>query len=57
MLRLLAEGMSNKAIGGALGVSPRTVNFHLDNIFSKLGVASRTEAVVYALRQGWGRRE
>jgi signal transduction histidine kinase len=57
VLRLLAEGMSNKAIGGALGVSPRTVNFHLDNIFSKLGVASRTEAVVYALRQGWARRE
>jgi DNA-binding NarL/FixJ family response regulator len=57
VLRLLAEGMSNKAIGGALGVSPRTVNFHLDNIFSKLGVASRTEAVVSALRQGWGRRD
>jgi signal transduction histidine kinase len=55
VLRLLAEGMSNKSIGGALGVSPRTINFHLDNIFSKLGVASRTEAVVYALRQGWGR--
>jgi signal transduction histidine kinase/DNA-binding CsgD family transcriptional regulator len=57
VLRLLAEGMSNKAIGVALGVSPRTVNFHLDNIFSKLGVASRTEAVIYALRQGWGWRE
>jgi signal transduction histidine kinase len=57
VLALLAEGLSNKAIGAALGVSPRTVNFHLDNIFSKLGVATRTEAVVYALRQGWGRRE
>jgi signal transduction histidine kinase len=57
VLGLLAEGMSNKTIGGVLGVSPRTVNFHLDNIFSKLGVASRTEAVVYALRQGWVRRE
>jgi signal transduction histidine kinase len=57
VLRLLAEGMSNKAIGRALGVSPRTVNFHLDNIFSKLGVASRTEAVVSSLRQGWGRRD
>jgi DNA-binding NarL/FixJ family response regulator len=55
VLRLLAEGRSNKAIASALGVSPRTVNFHLDNIYSKLGVASRTEAAIYALRQGWTR--
>ncbi|MBK9710793.1 MAG: helix-turn-helix domain-containing protein [Kouleothrix sp.] len=57
VLRLLAEGMSNKAIARALGVSPRTVNFHLDNLYAKLGVASRTEAVLAALRQGWLPRE
>jgi DNA-binding CsgD family transcriptional regulator/signal transduction histidine kinase len=57
VLRLLAEGLSNKAIAGALGVSPRTINFHLDNLYAKLGVASRTEAAVYALRQGWARPE
>ena len=57
VLRLLAEGMSNKAIARALGVSPRTVNFHLDNLYAKLGVASRTEAVLAVLRQGWLHRE
>ena len=56
VLRLLAEGLSNKAIAAALGVSPRTVNFHLDNLYSKLGVTSRTEALLYALRQGWLRQ-
>jgi signal transduction histidine kinase len=55
-LQLLAEGLSNKEIARALTVSPRTVNFHLDNIYSKLGVGSRTEAAIYALRQGWVRR-
>jgi signal transduction histidine kinase/DNA-binding CsgD family transcriptional regulator len=55
-LQLLAEGLSNKEIAQALSVSPRTVNFHLDNIYSKLGVGSRTEAAIYALRQGWVRR-
>ncbi len=48
----LAEGLSNKEIAAALNVSARTVNFHLDNIYSKLGVNTRTEAVVYALKQG-----
>jgi DNA-binding CsgD family transcriptional regulator len=57
VLQLLAEGLSNKAIAGALGVSPRTINFHLDNLYAKLGVTSRTEAAVYALRQGWARPE
>ncbi len=51
-LQLLAAGLSNKEIAKALKVSPRTVNFHLDNLYSKLGVGSRTEAVVYAIRRG-----
>ncbi len=57
VLQLLAEGLSNKEIAAVLHLSPRTVNFHLDNIYSKLGVGSRTEAAIYALRQGWVQRE
>ena len=56
VLHRLSEGLSNKAIAASLGVSPRTINFHLDNLYSKLGVASRTEAVLVALRHGWARR-
>jgi DNA-binding NarL/FixJ family response regulator len=56
VLQLLAEGLSNKQIAQRLSVSPRTVNFHLDNVYSKLHVTSRTEAAVYALRHGWDRR-
>jgi DNA-binding NarL/FixJ family response regulator len=51
----LAAGLSNKAIAATLNVSPRTINFHLDNLYAKLGVASRTEALLAALRQGWVR--
>jgi DNA-binding CsgD family transcriptional regulator len=53
VIRLVAEGLSNKEIGQLLAISPRTVNFHLDNLFAKLGVRSRTEAAILALRQGW----
>jgi DNA-binding NarL/FixJ family response regulator len=53
VLRLAATGVSNKDIARQLFLSPRTVQVHLGNIFSKLGVASRTEAVLYALRKGW----
>jgi DNA-binding NarL/FixJ family response regulator len=55
VIQLLTEGLSNKELAQALFISPRTVNFHLDNIYSKLGVSSRTEAAIYALRQGWVR--
>jgi DNA-binding CsgD family transcriptional regulator/signal transduction histidine kinase len=51
--QLLVEGLSNKEIARFLSISPRTVNFHLDNIYSKLGVNSRTEAAIYCLRRGW----
>ena len=53
VLRLLAQGRTNRQIGAALAISHRTVNFHLDNLYSKLGVNSRTEAVLEALRRGW----
>jgi len=57
VIRLVAEGLSNKEIGQLLAISPRTVNFHLDNLFAKLGVRSRTEAAIFALRQGWIERK
>jgi DNA-binding NarL/FixJ family response regulator len=53
VLRLAARGQTNKAIGLALGISDRTVQGHLANIYGKLNVNSRTEAVTEALRQGW----
>lgn len=52
-----ARGESNKEIALALGLGWRTVQTHLRSIFSKLGVASRTEAVVKGLREGWLRLE
>jgi signal transduction histidine kinase/DNA-binding CsgD family transcriptional regulator len=45
----VAEGLTNKQIAGRLGISDRTVQFHLGNVLGKLGVSSRTEAAVLAL--------
>lgn len=53
VLRLLAEGAGNRAIGERLGISDHTVKFHLAAIFGKLGVTTRTAAVRRALRLGW----
>jgi DNA-binding NarL/FixJ family response regulator len=53
VLRLVAKGLTNKAVGQALGISDRTVQGHLANIYGKLDAASRTEAVTEALKQGW----
>lgn len=53
ILGLVARGMTNKAIAAELGISQRTVQTHLFNIFRKLEVSSRTEAVFTALRKGW----
>jgi DNA-binding NarL/FixJ family response regulator len=52
VLRLLARGMRNKEIAARLFVSERTVNFHLANIYQKLNVSGRTEALSKALEQG-----
>ncbi|MBI4304435.1 MAG: response regulator transcription factor [Chloroflexi bacterium] len=53
ILRLAARGMSNKEMGGQLAISERTVQTHLVNVYKKLRVSSRTEAVLYALKEGW----
>lgn len=52
ILKLVATGASNKNIAQRLVISPNTVKVHLRNIFSKIGVASRTEATLYAIRSG-----
>lgn len=53
VLRLLAMGSANKEIALALEIGERTVKTHVSSILSKLGVTSRTQAVLYALRSGW----
>ncbi len=53
VLKLAAHGLTNQAIGSQLGISERTVHSHLVNIFSKLGVSTRTEAAMKAVRLGW----
>lgn len=52
VLRLVAAGRSNQAIGAALAISERTVERHVSNIFHKLGVGSRTAAAAYAFEHG-----
>jgi NarL family two-component system response regulator LiaR len=52
VLRLLAQGQSNGEIAGTLKVSEGTVRTHVSSILAKLHVASRTQAALYALREG-----
>jgi NarL family two-component system response regulator LiaR len=52
VLRLVAEGLSNASIGEALFISEKTVKSHVGNILSKLHLADRTQAAVYAWRRG-----
>jgi DNA-binding NarL/FixJ family response regulator len=52
VLRMLAEGLGNKAIARRLSISEHTVKFHIGSIFSKLNASSRTEAVILGARQG-----
>jgi len=52
VLKGVAKGWTNREIGRALSISDRTVQGHLANVFGKLNVASRTEAVTVALQQG-----
>ncbi|HVL30849.1 MAG TPA: response regulator transcription factor [Solirubrobacteraceae bacterium] len=52
VLALVARGRSNKAIALALGVADKTVKTHVGNILSKLGLSDRTQAALYAVREG-----
>ena len=52
VMQLLAAGLTNKEIANRLGISDHTVKFHVNGILGKLGVDSRTEAVVQAARLG-----
>jgi DNA-binding NarL/FixJ family response regulator len=52
VLQLLAQGLANKQIAAALGISEHTVKFHASAIFAKLGAASRTDAVRIGIRRG-----
>ncbi len=52
MLRLVAGGLTNAQVAERLFLSPRTVSSHLTTIYGKLGVASRSAAVRFALEHG-----
>lgn len=52
ILRAVARGLSNKEVARELWVTEQTVKFHLSNVYRKLGVANRTEAARWALRNG-----
>jgi NarL family two-component system response regulator LiaR len=52
VLRLVAKGLSNPEIAGALTIGERTVRTHVSNILGKLHLANRTQAALYALREG-----
>jgi DNA-binding NarL/FixJ family response regulator len=53
ILKMAAKGMSNSDIAQNLHLSARTIESHLGSIFNKLGVGSRTEAVIKAMKKGW----
>jgi DNA-binding CsgD family transcriptional regulator len=52
VLRLVAKGLSSKAIAQQLFIAPSTVNYNLNSIFHKLGVNSRAQAVAVAAQRG-----
>ncbi|MGM9986029.1 MAG: response regulator [Bacillaceae bacterium] len=53
VLQMLADGMSNRAVGEALFISEKTVKNHVSNILQKIDVNDRTQAVVAAIKNGW----
>lgn len=53
VLCLLAQGLDNTAIADQLSITKRTVQNHVSNIYGKLMVSSRTEAMLYAIKRGW----
>ncbi len=54
VLRLIARGMENSEIAEALSISPRTAKNHVSSILAKLGLPSRVQAAIYAVRRGLG---
>ena len=52
ILQLVIEGKTNKAIAHEIQISEKTVEFHLDNVYSKLGARSRLMASIWALQHG-----
>ncbi len=54
MLRLIARGHSNKRIALELGVAEKTVKTHVGHVLSKLDLSDRTQAALYAVREGLG---
>ncbi len=52
ILRLVAEGRSNREIGATLGITVRTAERHVSNIYTKIGIGSRAEAAAFAIRHG-----
>lgn len=53
VLRLLAQGLDNASIANQLCITKRTVQNHVSNVYGKLGVETRTEAMLHAIRRGW----
>jgi DNA-binding NarL/FixJ family response regulator len=53
VLGLVARGLTNKEIAYRLGLSERTIQFHLNSVFNKTNTGSRTEAALLAAKQGW----
>jgi DNA-binding NarL/FixJ family response regulator len=53
VLEGVVAGKTNQEIGHSLGISEKTVEKHLEGVFAKLSVASRVEAAVLAVREGW----
>ncbi len=57
MLDLVARGLDNTSISRRLSLSPKTVRNHLSNVFTKLQVADRSQAIVRAREAGLGRAD
>jgi two-component system, NarL family, response regulator DegU len=53
VLQMLADGKSNRAVGESLFISEKTVKNHVSNLLQKMNVNDRTQAVVYAIKNGW----
>lgn len=54
ILRLVLVGRTNKAIAATITISEKTVEFHLDHIYTKIGVRTRLLAGIWAMQQGLG---